>query len=173
MEPAPSEPVFYCALRREYIRTRFRANESGFILGSENRRNRVLQEPQFGLGRSCGRTFPLETFAAQYRTTLRRLERDSGFFAASGTGCARFHFLVEIAPASAGTMSHIGCALRLAVLATLRLVFELFIVEEELFACGKNEIVTAIHALQASVLEFHFPHHPVAWLYPLREDVEA
>jgi hypothetical protein len=33
-------------------------------------------------------------------------------------------------------------------------------VEEELFACGKNEVVAAIHALQASVLEFHFRSPP-------------
>ena len=90
---------------------------------------------------------------------MRGLERDGCFFAASGTGGARLHLLVEIA--AAGTaMSHIRRTLRLAILATLGLVLELFIVEKELFACGKNEIVAAIHALQASILEFHFRSPP-------------
>jgi hypothetical protein len=90
---------------------------------------------------------------------LRGLERDSRFFAASGTGGARFHLLVEVA-AAGSAMSHIRRALRLAVLATLGFVLKLFIVEEELFASGKNEVVTAIHALQVSVLEFHFRSPP-------------
>jgi hypothetical protein len=90
---------------------------------------------------------------------LRGLERDRGFLTASGTGGARLHFLVEVA--AAGTaMSHIRRTLRLAILATLGFVFKLFIVEKELFTGGKNEVITAIHALQASVLEFHFRSPP-------------
>jgi len=66
---------------------------------------------------------------------------------------------MEIA-AAGSAMSHIRRALRFAILATLGFVLELFIVEEELFAGGKNEVVTAIHALQASILEFHFRSPP-------------
>jgi hypothetical protein len=102
----------------------------------------------------------LEALPAQHRTTLRGLERDCGFFAASGTGGARLHFLVEVAAAAGSAMSHIRRTLRLAILATLGFVFKLFIVEKELFACGKDEFVTAIHALQASILEFHFRSPP-------------
>lgn len=57
-------------------------------------------------------------------------------------------------------MSHVGGALRLAVLTAFRLVLELFVVEEELFTGGKYEVITAIHALQVSVLEFHFRSPP-------------
>ena len=115
--------------------------------------------PELSLSRCCGRTLPLEAFPAQYRTTLRGLERDSCLFAASGACGARLHLLVEIA-AAGSAMSHIRRALRLAILATLGFVLELFIVEKELFAGGKYEVVTAIHALQVSVLEFHFRSPP-------------
>jgi hypothetical protein len=90
---------------------------------------------------------------------LRGLEWDGRFLATSGTGGARLHFLVEVA--AAGTaMSHVGRTLRLAILATLGFVLELFVVEEELFAGGKDKVVTAIHALQVSILEFHFRSPP-------------
>jgi hypothetical protein len=66
---------------------------------------------------------------------------------------------VEVA--AAGTaMSHVGRALRLAIFAALGFILELFVVEKELFAGGKDEFVTAIHALQVSILEFHFRSPP-------------
>jgi hypothetical protein len=48
--------------------------------------------------------------------------------------------------------------LRLAVLATLRFVLELLVVEEELFACREDEVLTAVNAFQGLVLEFHVLH---------------
>lgn len=49
-----------------------------------------------------------------------------------------------------------GEALALTGLATFRFVLELFIVEEQLFAGGKDEVCAAVYALQHLVLEFHF-----------------
>jgi hypothetical protein len=46
-------------------------------------------------------------------------------------------------------------SLRLAVLTSLRLVLELFVVEEKLLACCKDEVPTAVNALEDLVLEFH------------------
>jgi len=46
-------------------------------------------------------------------------------------------------------------ALGLAYLAVLWVVFELFVVKEELFACGKDEFLAAINALQGAITEFH------------------
>lgn len=46
-------------------------------------------------------------------------------------------------------------ALRLAVLATLRIVLELFIVEKQLLSGSEYKLVAAIHALQNSIEELH------------------
>lgn len=46
-------------------------------------------------------------------------------------------------------------ALRLALFAMLGVVFELFIVEEDLLAGGKNKFGAAVAALQDSIGEFH------------------
>ena len=46
-------------------------------------------------------------------------------------------------------------ALRLALFAMLGIVLEFFVVEEQLFACGKDELGAAIEALQNSVDKFH------------------
>jgi hypothetical protein len=48
----------------------------------------------------------------------------------------------------------------LALFTALGFILELFVVEKELFAGGKDEFVTAIHALQVSILEFHFRSPP-------------
>jgi hypothetical protein len=45
--------------------------------------------------------------------------------------------------------------LRLALLAALGIVLELFVVEEELLACRKNELGAAVDALEYSIGEFH------------------
>ena len=45
--------------------------------------------------------------------------------------------------------------LALAILATLRLVLELLVVEKQLFTSGKDEIRTAVDALEYFVLELH------------------
>jgi hypothetical protein len=46
-------------------------------------------------------------------------------------------------------------AFGLAILAALRLVFEVFIVEEELFPGSENEIGATIYALKNLILELH------------------
>jgi hypothetical protein len=56
-----------------------------------------------------------------------------------------------------------GNPLRLAGLAPLWFVLELLVVEEQLFACGKNKVGTAVDTLEYLVLEVHpSPHSPVA-----------
>jgi hypothetical protein len=46
-------------------------------------------------------------------------------------------------------------AFTLAVLAAFGFVLELFIVEEELFTSGENEVGAAVHTLENLVLEVH------------------
>jgi hypothetical protein len=46
-------------------------------------------------------------------------------------------------------------ALCLALFAALRVVLELFVVEEDLLAGRKNELGAAVDALQNSIGEFH------------------
>ena len=56
-----------------------------------------------------------------------------------------------------------GNPLRFTRLAPLWFVLELLIVKEQLFACGKNKIGTAVDTLEYLVLEVHpSPHSPVA-----------
>jgi hypothetical protein len=43
----------------------------------------------------------------------------------------------------------------LALLAVLRVVLELFVVEKYLFACCKNELCPAVDTLERSIVEFH------------------
>jgi len=46
------------------------------------------------------------------------------------------------------------------LLASFWIIFELFVVKEDLFAGGENEIVAAVHTFQDLIDEFHglFPH---------------
>ena len=90
-------------------------------------------------------TLPLKTLAAKHGTSLRRLEWHGCFRAAiraCGT-CFRTHRRPP------------GGALCLAELASLRVVSELFIVEEKLLTGGKDEIVSAIDALENLIDELH------------------
>jgi hypothetical protein len=41
------------------------------------------------------------------------------------------------------------------LLAALRVVFKLFIVEEKLLTRGEDKFITAIYALENSILKFH------------------
>ena len=97
----------------------------------------------------------LETLAAEYGTSLRRLERHGRFFAAAGARRPGLYLVVRVAPALAGGRAKGRCPLRFARLATLGLVLELFVVEEELLAGGKNEIGPAVNAFESLILEFH------------------
>jgi hypothetical protein len=47
------------------------------------------------------------------------------------------------------------CTLSLALLATLGVVFKLFIVKEKLLSRGEDELITAIDTLEHSILKFH------------------
>lgn len=87
---------------------------------------------------------------------MRGAEGDGGFFAAAGTGSAGLYFLrVSVATAVGAIDRDSGLTFRLATLAAFRLVLELLIVKEELFACREYEILSAIDALQRFVLKLH------------------
>lgn len=89
--------------------------------------------------------FLLETTAAKNRPSLSRLEGDGGFGTAFGADGARFR---TNGGAPGGTLG-------LALLTTLRIVFELFIEEEQLLAGCENEIASTVSALEHLVDEIH------------------
>jgi hypothetical protein len=74
-------------------------------------------------------------------------KRNGGFGGALRTNCPGF-----CAHAVAGS----GHTLDLALFATLWIVLELLIVEEQLFAGGKDKVVTAIRTFQYLVDEVHY-----------------
>ena len=92
--------------------------------------------------------FLLEALPAEYRTSLGWFEGHRGFTAAlraRGHGFA----LGEAATTPGGTL-----ALSLTGLATLGFVLKILVVEEVLFSRCKDEICSAIDALEDAVLEF-------------------
>jgi len=91
---------------------------------------------------------------------LRRLERHRGFLPALRAGRSG---LGPIGHRPGSGRSEYGNSLRLTHLATFRFVFELLVVEKQLFARGENKIGTAVDTFQYLVLEVHpSPHSPVA-----------
>jgi hypothetical protein len=78
----------------------------------------------------------LETLAAEHWTSLRGLERYSGFTSTLRAIRARFD-------ATSGSALTLG----LAGLAAFRLVFKSLIEKEMLFTGGENKIRTAVHTL--------------------------
>jgi hypothetical protein len=104
----------------------------------------------------------LEAFAAKHRTALRWLERDSSFPLAAGADGLGFNSLII-----AAILRQSQClgAFTLAVFAAFRFVFELFIVEEKLFASGENEIGATIYTLENFVLEVHFESAPFSCIH--------
>lgn len=86
---------------------------------------------------------------------MRRLERDGGFTLAPGANCLRFGPLEVSAASTAVRQPQCLGALGLAFLTALGLIFELFVVKEELLTSGKNEIGAAVHALENLILELH------------------
>ena len=87
----------------------------------------------------------LKADAAENRPALSGLEGHRCFSAALRT-------------VDPGFRAHPGAAadaLRLALLAVLGVVLELFLVEEKLLAGGEYKLSAAIAALQDSVLKFH------------------
>ena len=93
---------------------------------------------------------------------MRWLERDSSFPLAAGADSLGFHSLVV---ATVLRQSQCLGAFTLAVFAAFGFVFELFIVEEELFASGENEVGAAIHTLKNFVLEVHFESAPFSCIH--------
>jgi hypothetical protein len=87
----------------------------------------------------------LEAGPAQHGPTLGWLEGNRGGGATLRTGGPGLR---------AHTRAAAG-ALRLALLAVLGVVLELFVVEEKLLAGGENELSAAIDALQNSIGKFH------------------
>jgi hypothetical protein len=87
----------------------------------------------------------LETAAAEHRSALCRLKWNSGFGSALGTRRAGFraHLLATANP------------FRLALFAALGVIFELFVVEEDLLARGKDKIRAAVNARKYPIGEFH------------------
>jgi hypothetical protein len=92
----------------------------------------------------------LKAGSAQDRPALGRLERHGCGLPARGTRSPR----LRANPPSTGTF-------RLALLAVLGIVLELFVVEEKLFSGGEHKLRAAVIALQHSVCEFHdrFPRN--------------
>ena len=87
----------------------------------------------------------LETRTAQHGSALRGTEGDGCLLATCRAVGARFstHARTSV------------CTLRLALLAALRVVFKLFIVEEKLLTGSEYELFTAVYALEDSILKFH------------------
>jgi hypothetical protein len=109
-----------------------------------------------------GGTLLLETFAAEYRTSLRRFKGYSSFLAAFRTNGASFNLRV----CTGGGDTQGRRALRLAGFTTLGFVFELLIVEEKLLTGGEDKVGAAVDTLENLVLKFHrtpFKPRPIVW----------
>ena len=88
----------------------------------------------------------LETLAAEHRTPLRRLERNSCLDAARGAMSPRLRSR-DAGRCRAGASVHARAgAPTLARLAPLWVVLELFIEEEELFAGSKDKVAATVDA---------------------------
>jgi hypothetical protein len=114
------------------------------------------------LGELCGssaRFALLEAFPAKYRTALCWLERHGSFPLAAGADGLGFHSLIV-----AAILRQSQClgAFTLAVFAAFGFVFELFVVEEELFTSGENKVGATIYTLENFILEVHLrvPPYP-------------
>ena len=79
------------------------------------------------------------------------LERNRRLFAAVGAHSAGLHFLIRVRRSRTYRRGPLG----LARLAAFRFVFELFVVEEKLFACREEKFRAAVDAFQQPILEFH------------------
>jgi hypothetical protein len=111
-------------------------------------------------GGCCLLPLLLKTFAAENRPSLRWLEGNGGVLSTLGTCGAGFGFGGRL---SWNRRPQHGNAFCFTGLATFRLVFELLVVKEKLFARGKNKVGTAVDTLENLVLKFHpSPHSPVA-----------
>ena len=90
------------------------------------------------LSSSGGGASLLEALAAEHRTALRGLERDCGFLAASRA--VRTGFYLVVGRRSARSYAERALPLGFAGFAALRFVFELLVVEEQLFASREEKL---------------------------------
>ena len=122
--------------------------------------NKAKGEHRFSWRRSAvsgagGRFFLREAFTAEDGTALRGAKGDGRLFAALTAGRPGFNARIVLPLANTGNSGEHGRALGLAGFAALGRVLELFVVEEKLFAGGKNKFRTAIDAGQYLVLKIH------------------
>ena len=102
----------------------------------------------------------LKALPAKDRPPLRGFEGHGSFFSTLGTRGPGFS---PVGKLSGCCCSEYGNPLGLARLTTFRFVFELLVVKEQLLACGKDKVRSAVDALKHLVLEVHpSPHSPVA-----------
>jgi hypothetical protein len=94
-----------------------------------------------------------EAFAAKHGTPLSGLEWYRGFAATLGAGGHGFAF--------GETAATRALAFGFARLAAFGFILEILIVEEMLFTRGKDEIGSAVYALQGPVLELRHGNVPV------------
>jgi hypothetical protein len=94
----------------------------------------------------------LETLAAEDRTPLRGTERHRCFLAARRAVGRRFN---AFAANRRAATSRTRCALGFAALAAFRLIFEIFVGEEQLLAGGPDKRGPTVHAGQSLVKELH------------------
>ncbi len=111
-----------------------------------------LGENSSGSGAGCycrrNRGPPLlETGPAEHGATLRGLKGNRSFGSALRTNGPGF---------CAYSIASSSYALNFALFATLWIILELLIVKEELFAGGKDKVVTAIRTFQYLVDEIHY-----------------
>ena len=93
----------------------------------------------------------LEALTAEHRASLRRLEGDGRLFAA----CRAAGLGLDLVVAAVAARSYLGRTFAFAGFAAFGFVLELFVVEEKLFAGGKNEIGPTINTLEGPILKFH------------------
>jgi len=91
-----------------------------------------------------------EALAAVYRPALRGFERNRGLPPALRAGGHGLRFREASAR---GTL-----ALRLTVLAALRFVFKVLVMEEVLFSRRKYEVSTAVYTLENAILKIRHGH---------------
>jgi hypothetical protein len=102
----------------------------------------------------------LKTLPAENRPSLCRLEGNRGFLAALGTSGPGFGLSGGLPRDRRAQNSNALC---LAGLASFGFVLELLIVKKQLFACGKDEVRSAVDTFEYLVLEIHpSPQSPVA-----------
>ncbi len=118
--------------------------------GKGTRRIGVLGELLDLPSRSGSHPMLLETLPAKNRPALRRSKGHCGFFSALRTdrcGLCSLSARCRLIP------------LRLAGFAPFRIILEMLIGEENLFSCREDEIPTAVHTLQSSILIFRIFRH--------------